>query len=83
MESKKQNKYTFFILENFCLNFPTQLIQCDHLHHSFQALIQIQLLCRDCASKLTACLYNLTSTPGLVEGINMRSLHVGSEGLHK
>lgn len=24
MESKKQNKYTFFILENFCLNLPTQ-----------------------------------------------------------
>lgn len=24
MESKKQNKYTFFILEDFCLNFQTQ-----------------------------------------------------------
>lgn len=24
MESKKQNKYTFLILENVCLNFPTE-----------------------------------------------------------
>jgi len=24
MESKKQNKYTFLILEKFCLNFPAQ-----------------------------------------------------------
>lgn len=24
MESKKQNKYTFLILENVCLNFPAE-----------------------------------------------------------
>jgi len=24
MESKKQNKYTLFLLENLCLNFPVQ-----------------------------------------------------------